>query len=212
MNKRELDRELCRAFDKEDVERAKQLIALGADVNASGRWSGGCTMLWLTVNAAGQEISKNFRNLATGFAEYLPNVPQRNHADKRQRYLRIMKMLIEAGADVNKPSNGSSPLWIAVHWRDLEVVRLLVANGADPNAESYSVLSNLAKKKGRKTVPGYYNTALHEAVEKNSVAIVKVLLDAGADPKRTDHEGRTPLDIAHQKGYTRIVALLRNLI
>jgi uncharacterized protein len=205
MNKQQkLDRELGPAFDKEDAEKVRQLIAQGADINVSGKWSGDCTMLWLAVNLAGQEISKNFRCLASGLAEYLPNVPQRDHASKREHHLRVLKMVLEAKADINKPSHGSTPLRIAVKWQDFEVVQLLLANGANPNAESYSILSTLAHK----TKPGYYNTVLHEAVEKGSLPIVRALVEAGADIKRTDHEGKTPLDIAREKKRAKIAEVL----
>src|SRR5688572_2835155 len=120
MNKQKLARELAHAIDQEDAEKIRELIALGADVNASGKWSGGCTMLWWTTNKAAQEISTPFRNLAAGLAEYSPTVTQRDHAAARQKHLRSLRMLIEANADVNKPSHGSTPLRIAVCGEDLE--------------------------------------------------------------------------------------------
>lgn len=209
MRKSELNRDLCLALNREDVEAARKLIAQGADVNATSRATADSTLLSLTVNAAGQEISKNFSELGAGLAELLPSVPQRNHAAKREEHLRILRMLMEAGADVNKPSNGSTPLRIAVHWQDLEIVRLLLANGANPNAETFSIFSKLTRKEGRKNIPGYYNTVLHEAAQKGSLPIVESLLAAGADPNRTDHEGKTPLAIANEKGFTDLVALLQ---
>jgi ankyrin repeat protein len=166
MNKQQkLARELVHAFDSEDFQKVQELIALGADINASGRWSGDCTMLWLTVTHAAQEISKDFRDLSAGLAELLPNVSQRDHTAEREKELRIVRMMLKAGADINKPSHGGTPLRIAVHWQDLEVVKLLLANGANPNAETFSILSNLAQK----TKPGYWNTVLHEAVMKGSL-------------------------------------------
>jgi ankyrin repeat protein len=205
MNKKQkLARDLAHAFEKEDAEKVREMIALGADINASGKWSGGCTMLWWVTNLAGQELSKPFQDLAAGLAEFLPNVRQRDHTAERQKHLRRLRMLIEAGADVNKPSHGGTPLRIAVCGQDLEVVKLLLANGANPNAETFSILSNLA----RKTKPGYRNTVLHEAVEKGSLPIVQALVEAGADTKRTDHEGKTPLDIAREKKRAKIAEVL----
>jgi len=207
MNKQQkLARELAHAFGNEDARKAQELIALGADINASGRWSGDCTMLWLRVNAAGQEISKTFRELAAGLAGLLPNGSQRDHTAERERHLRVLRLMIEAKADVNKPSHGGTPLRIAVCGEDLEVVKLLLAKGANPNAETFSILSNLAHK----TKPGYRNTVLHEAVEKGSLPIAETLLAAGADPNRTDHEGKTPLAIAQENGFTELVALLED--
>lgn len=206
MNKQQkLARELVHAFDSENAKKAQELMAMGADINASGRWSGDCTMLWLRVTAAAQEISKEFRDLSAGLAELLPNVSQRNHTAERERHLRVLQLMLEAKADVNKLSNGGTPLRIAVCWQDLEVVKLLLANGANPNAETFSILSNLAHK----TKPGYWNTVLHEAVMKGSLPIAEALLEAEADPNRTDHERKTPLAIAQEKGFAELVELLQ---
>src|SRR5215204_4310966 len=117
--KQKLARELGNAIEKEDAEKVRQLLALGADIDASGKWSGGYTMLSWVTNLAGQELSKPFQDLSVGLTEFLPNVPQRNHTAKRQKHLARLKMLIEAKADVNKFSNGGTPLRGAVYWQDV---------------------------------------------------------------------------------------------
>lgn len=210
MNKRKLNRELCSALTSNDADKLKRLIALGADINSvrSGRET--FVPLWMAVNGAGQEISNGFRELGEGLAELLPNMKPRDPAAKRGDWLRSVDILLAAKADVNRLSHGSTPLRIAVHWEDLVVVQILLAHGANANAECFSIFSKLTKKEGRKTVPGYYNTVLHEAVEKDSLPIAEVLLAAGADPNRTDHEGKTPLALAQDKGLSHLIALLQN--
>ncbi|MCK0130516.1 ankyrin repeat domain-containing protein [Flavobacteriaceae bacterium F08102] len=42
-----------------------------------------------------------------------------------------VKTMIEAGADVNKKSNGLTPLMFAARQNKVEIVKLLLANGAD---------------------------------------------------------------------------------
>ena len=209
MKPSKLDREFSLAVGRGDIEIAKKLVSRGADVNTTSTATAQSTLLWLAVNDAGQEISKNFKDLAGGLAEFLPIVRRRDHTAKREQHLRVIKMLLEAKADVNKLSHGSTPLRIAVHRGDLEIVKLLLSYGASPKAETFSILSKLARKEGRKTLPGYYGTVLHEAAEKGSLQIVEALLEAGADPNRIDHEGKTPLAIAQEKGFTEIVALLQ---
>lgn len=51
--------------------------------------------------------------------------------------------------------------------------------------------------------------ALAQAAGRGSVAEVKALLAAGADPDARDRLGRTPLDIAERAGQAEIARLLR---
>ncbi|MEQ6885436.1 ankyrin repeat domain-containing protein [Salicola sp. Rm-C-2C1-2] len=65
----------------------------------------------------------------------------------------------------------------------------LVSNGVDINSVD--------------KVSGSGFTALHAAVLSNDPGTVEVLLNEGADPSLTDHEGRTPLDLAQLAGRNR---------
>jgi ankyrin repeat protein len=53
-----------------------------------------------------------------------------------------------------------------------------------------------------------YYTYLTRATGNGHFEIVKLLLDAGADPDIPDERGRTPLMIASKKGYDQIIKLL----
>ena len=49
----------------------------------------------------------------------------------------VAKLLLQAGADVNKPTiTGDTPLHRAAHWNSTEVGRLLLAEGADTNVKN----------------------------------------------------------------------------
>ncbi|KAK6980538.1 ankyrin repeat-containing domain protein [Favolaschia claudopus] len=77
----------------------------------------------------------------------------------------IVKMLLDAGADMNIAGGEyGTVLHAAVNWRSRHIVKMLLAAGADTNI-----------------VGGKYGTALHTAVCRESEPIVKMLLDAGAD-------------------------------
>jgi ankyrin repeat protein len=52
------------------------------------------------------------------------------------------------------------------------------------------------------------NTALHFAVLRNDVDMVKTLLDLGADKNIKNSIGKTPLDRARNKGFSDISNLL----
>lgn len=54
-------------------------------------------------------------------------------------------------------------------------------------------------------------TALMEAAAGGYLNIVQYLLDKGANPSLKDREGKTALDLAQEKNYTKIVTLLSNV-
>lgn len=103
----------------------------------------------------------------------------------------VMKVLIAAGADVNRPGpDGGTPLFDAV--RTPPAAAFLLAQGADPNPRD---------RDGA--------TALHRAVAHNRLDSVKMLLAAGADPNVIDRIDRfTCLDSAITRGHKQCRALL----
>jgi len=210
--KNDLGTELCVAVFKADPDRVAELLEIGADVNAvaDSRVASVSreTPIWVAIEGAGNEISPEWADFCEALSDVIPRVQRRDLSEKRARYVLIARMLINAGADLETLSHGSTPLRIAVFGSDTEMVALLLESGANPNAETFSVLSKLARREGRKTLPGFYDTVLHEAVAKGVPAIVEKLLQAGADPTRVNHEGMTPLDIAREKGNTEIATLL----
>ena len=91
-----------------------------------------------------------------------------------KRQLATAKLLIEAGADVNKQnSSGETPLFLA---STPEAARFLIAHGAEVNVRDEGGM-----------------TPLHSARSKE---IAAVLLEAGADISARDNDGLTPLMIA----------------
>src|SRR6056300_1340121 len=105
-----------------------------------------------------------------------------------------VKKLLNNGANVNQADNenGIAPLLIASYRGHTEVVKLLLAKGAD---------ANKADKNGR--------TPLWNASDRGHVKVVKVLLGArGIDVNKVDNYGQTPLIIASYEGHMDIVKLL----
>ncbi|XP_014204313.1 serine/threonine-protein phosphatase 6 regulatory ankyrin repeat subunit C-like [Copidosoma floridanum] len=103
-----------------------------------------------------------------------------NSADQSEARLKIMKLLIDYGANLNSPEvyNFNSTLHLAVEDQQISWVRFLLEHEADPN-----VLNN------------DYETALHCAMLNNSETITKLLLLYKADPNVTDLFNSTPLDM-----------------
>ncbi len=104
------------------------------------------------------------------------------------------KLLLARGADVHAVATGfgnTQPLHSAATSRNLEVVRLVLAAGADPNARQ-----------------NHGWTPLHSAANHGGVEMVRVLLEHGADPALANDNGQTALDIARAGKHADVIALL----
>lgn len=121
--------------------------------------------------------------------------------EQRQRYftqatmdgnLSRMRLLRFAGANINSRSNGSMPLFVAAGEGKSEVVRYLLAEGADVNAR---------ERLG--------DTALMEATYYGHLALVKELLLRGAEVNALGDSG-TALDIAIDKKNAELAYLLKH--
>ena len=97
----------------------------------------------------------------------------------------MVEKLLEAGGDANAAqASGLTPLMIASRTGNVAVVEAFLARGADVSA----------------TTEQTHSTALMWAVEVPHPTIVRVLLDAGADPRTSTVKGFTPLMYAAENG------------
>jgi ankyrin repeat protein len=105
----------------------------------------------------------------------------------------IVEALLAVGADAGAAAAHTlvTPLIRAAEGGHLDVARLLLTRGADPNTQD---------AEGR--------TALAAAAEHGDPALVKLLLEAGADPKRRSADGRCVSDRAQGPYVGEIRALL----
>uniref|UniRef100_A0A8C8EN57 Ankyrin 1, erythrocytic b n=1 Tax=Oncorhynchus tshawytscha TaxID=74940 RepID=A0A8C8EN57_ONCTS len=87
--------------------------------------------------------------------------------------------------------NGLTPLHVAVHHNNLDVVKLLVSKGGN----AHSTARN-----------GY--TPLHIAAKQNQMEAASCLLQYGASANAESLQGVTPLHLASQEGQPDMVALL----
>jgi len=105
-----------------------------------------------------------------------------------------VEALLQYAPDVNAVSR--NPMKVAVinaaaASRNLEVVKLVLAVGANPDAQQHA---------------GY--AALHEAAANNNVELAKALLNAGADPGVCTEAGLTAAGMAREKGHTEMAEML----
>jgi ankyrin repeat protein len=109
-------------------------------------------------------------------------------------YTEIVRLLLEAGADVKAvdPGMKATALHAAAYAGHAPAAKLLVEHHIEIDKQ------------------GPYNgyTALHDAIWQNNVDVAQVLIDAGANLTLKAHSGETPLDFARSKHASKIVAMI----
>lgn len=114
---------------------------------------------------------------------------------------KVVDFLIKHGADVNypRPESGETPLHSALSKAGkpyyLFTLRLLVENGADVNAKTIPGVETGAFMRDVRTKG---ETPLHRAAAYADEAMIKYLLDHGADPTARDANGDSPLTWASE--------------
>lgn len=168
---------------------AEVLIAKGADINARNMVNIApvdCAIVMTTLNrreearkAAELLVAKGADVSAIHWAAFIGDIQK-------------VKEFIGQGVDVNAKEDrmAATPLLFAVSGGQKDVIRFLIAQGADVNARA-RVLS----------------TALHVAVLCAEMDIIELLLDQGADVNQNSMFG-TPLDISALFARTDAASLL----
>ncbi|HEX2722534.1 MAG TPA: ankyrin repeat domain-containing protein [Gemmatimonadaceae bacterium] len=114
-----------------------------------------------------------------------------------------LELLLSAGADVNFTGEwGNTPLYFLLRWWDIarhpetkQGMMWLLRHGADPN-----VLCGQERE-----------TSLHVAARRGqSVDIIRLLLDHGADVNTRRADGKTPWLLARRGGFDEIASMLEN--
>ena len=125
----------------------------------------------------------------------------------------VLGFLVKSGADVNATAQADeTALMIAAEGSTPRTVDLLLAAGAKLNAvdaDGDTALTRAANAQISKAlllhganVRGKYGQkALWNAIGREDVAGVRLLLDAGADVNSRDDQGQTPLMLACQREY-----------
>jgi ankyrin repeat protein len=175
-------------------------------------------------NADGEAMK---RELANGAA-----IDSRNRLGETALVILLKKdrvdlamVALDAGADVNLAAvNGITPLMAAAYGGHNDMVKRLLANGANPapadrlgkTAMVYAagegrtdvVLTLLAAGVNPNAISANDLTALMWAAGAGKDDTVKALLAAGANPSLRDNRGKTATDIAREQGHAATAALL----
>jgi ankyrin repeat protein len=192
---------LLAATQNQNYQVAKYLIEHGANVNLANK--GGWTPLYLATDN---------RNIEGG------DYPTRT-ADMDS--LAYITFLLDKGANVNARitestetrtvftnqwlnEGGATAFLRASQSGDLELMKLLVARGADPKINTKLDVTPLAVAAGI----GWVEGVTKEHSPKETVEAVKYLLSLGIDPNFQANTGRVALHGAAHKGATEVVKVL----
>lgn len=107
----------------------------------------------------------------------------------------VVEFLLKNGADVHAAARNAqkvTALHAAASRGDLEIVRMLLEAGADPNARQEGGF-----------VP------LHSAAQNGNVPVAELLLEHGAKADARNDKGKTPAEIAEEAKHPELAARLR---
>jgi len=177
------------------------LIERGADVNRANK--GGWTPLYLaTDNRISKVAIFPCRNRTWTTSNTLNSssiAAPSQMPDQRQntltRTIFTMQWFFESGA---------TPFVRAGQSSDIELMKVLLAHGADPKAATDHGDTALTAAAGI----GWVEGVTYEHSAKANLETIKMLLDLGLDPNGTNRDGRAPLMGAAMKGRNEVVQFL----
>jgi uncharacterized protein len=220
------------AARENDLESAKLLVKAGADLNAQGGdgkdalslafFDGSYDVADFLIDSHANVNQKDAQRFTPLFwavdrrnMETAPNFPW---MVSRDPFPLIVKLL-DAGADPNAVINStprarmregsprivySTAIMRAAFSGDIELVKLLLAHGADPHIISSDRETTLMAACGTGFINGYHR----QRPPAERLEVVKLLIDLGEDVNAADGYGITPLMVAANLGDLNVVKYL----
>ncbi len=194
---------------KRDLESAKSIISKHNDkvnVNAIDSRSGYTPLIQAIVNKDEQmvdfllSLDRIDINAVDDKKHFLPPISHAMQMQNDKDGEKFARILIQNGANVNEPAQSEAnpfnmPLMIAAWGGHLNLVKLLVENGAYINQQDH--------KNG-------YTALMKAIINKENIDIVKYLIEQGADINIMSFLHRkTALDYAYDKKNSALISLLK---
>ena len=194
-----LDMSLIHFVNKVDKDSVKELLLMGADVNAQYEKSGTALMIAVKMSnkeivellLAHKDINVNIQTQDDGLTALMIALIEIYFLSNRKK---IVKLLL-AHKDINvniQTQEGITALMFAVEKGDGEIVELLLDKGADIDAKAKGGL-----------------TALMFAAYHGNEKAVEKLLDRGADIETQNTNGLTALTLAKKREHTKVAEQLK---
>jgi ankyrin repeat protein len=193
---------------------------------SSGRWTNR-TALQIAIAGRSLEIVELLLSHGADVNVHPMHIVTSGHPLNEKEDVEMIELLLRYGTELDVSNGeGQTALLKGASNGGLKIVRLLLQNGADPNAKDcyrctplHMALSD--SKQSVETVRTLLRhgadlnardiggeTALHKGVKSNNVEICKLLLEYGAAVDARNRVGETPLYQAARRGMLDITSLL----
>ena len=205
-----------------DLAGARQAVDDGAELNrrrgdagtplaAAGEWARPELVRLLLERGADANAPRGPRGtVANALVEGLNSLAVRGGTPDRPRHrddlVAVARLIAERRPNMNVAvkygMSDYTPLMLLVRANALDLVEILLAGGADPNAANLGGFTPLDMAVEQ---VGPYDAPMSEA---ERVAIVRALLAAGAKASHVARDRVTPLQRARRNGFTQTAAVL----